>query len=555
LARLQGERRILLKGGVVLTLDRQVGDFARADVLIENGKISTVRPDIATPGEATAVIDAENHILIPGFVDTHSHSYQGILRGIMTNGVLDPDYNRDVQTKLTPAFQPADVYAGVLTTALGLIDMGTTAIIDLSQISHTPEHSDACIRALQDSGIRAVYAYARGLGPATLYPQDILRLQRTYFSTKDQLLTLALGVGLDAKIFAIAREAGVPAVLHMRNDSAGLLALGRAGLLQPGDEYIHCTNLSDDAWQLIKDTGGRVSLCPQIEMSMGHGRPAVQEALDHGLRPSLSSDHGVTIAPDFFTVMRSVFMFQRMQVFARARSGAPNLPRRRRHLAHLVEDRLHMLLLQTDERPIAEALAIRADAVAKAVKYPALFAGGGFRFALAVAPIGDEGRRRQIFGDRRTDAAGNGVALADHERCRRAHRLGGGVGGGEAGIGDVRQADVGTAVAGPVVVAIDAFRDVLDDEPYVVHHRSDRAAGRRRLFVGGSDRAAARWRASRPGATIHTAGVGAAHAGEDLLVGRSAANSLPFNNHEQVSGYLPRPWTGMASSQCRPCHP
>jgi 5-methylthioadenosine/S-adenosylhomocysteine deaminase len=241
------------------------------------------------------VIDAENHILIPGFVDTHSHSYQGILRGIMTNGVLDPDYNRDVQTKLTPAFQPADVYAGVLTTALGLIDMGATAIIDLSQISHTPEHSDACIRALQDSGIRAVYAYARGLGPATLYPQDILRLQRTYFSTKDQLLTLALGVGLDAKIFAIAREAGVPAVLHMRNDSAGLLALGRAGLLQPGDEYIHCTNLSDDAWQLIKDTGGRVSLCPQIEM-------------------------------DFFTVMRSVFMFQRMQVFARARSGARNLP-------------------------------------------------------------------------------------------------------------------------------------------------------------------------------------------------------------------------------------
>jgi 5-methylthioadenosine/S-adenosylhomocysteine deaminase len=35
---------------------------------------------------------------------------------------------------------------------------------------------------------------------------------------------------------------------------------------------------------------------------------------------------GVTIAPDFLTVMRSVFMFQRMQVFARARSGARNLP-------------------------------------------------------------------------------------------------------------------------------------------------------------------------------------------------------------------------------------
>jgi cytosine/adenosine deaminase-related metal-dependent hydrolase len=326
LAHLQGRHRILLKGGVVLTLDRQVGDFAQADVLIEDGKISAVGPNIAVSTEAAAVIDTANHILIPGFVDTHSHSYQGILRGIMTNGVLDPDYNRDVQTNLTPAFQPADVYAGVLMTALGLIDMGTTAIVDLSQISHTPEHSDACIRALQDSGIRALYAYSRGLGPATKYPQDVLRLQRAYFSATDQLLTLALGIGLDAKAFGVARDAGVPAVLHMRNDSAGLLALGHTGLLRPGDEYIHCTNLSDDAWRLIKDTGGHVSLCPQIEMSMGHGMPAVQDALDHGLRPSLSSDHSVSIAPDFFTVMRTVFTFQRMQIFARARSGAQDLP-------------------------------------------------------------------------------------------------------------------------------------------------------------------------------------------------------------------------------------
>jgi 5-methylthioadenosine/S-adenosylhomocysteine deaminase len=326
LARVQGQRRILFKGGIVLTLDPQVGDFAHADVLIEDGKISAVGPNIAVAEETAVVIDAANHILIPGFVDTHSHSYQGILRGIMTNGVLDPDYNRDIQAKLTPAFQPDDVYAGVLVTALGLIDMGTTAIIDLSQISHTPEHSDACIRALQDSGIRAVYGYSRGLGPATQYPQDILRLQRSYFSSKDQLLTLALGVALDAKAFAAARDAGVPAVLHMRNNSEGLLALGRAGLLRPGDEYVHCTNLSGDTWRLIKDTGGHVSLCPQIEMSMGHGMPAVQDALDHGLRPSLSSDHSVTIASDLFTVMRTVFTFQRMQIFARARTGAQNLP-------------------------------------------------------------------------------------------------------------------------------------------------------------------------------------------------------------------------------------
>jgi 5-methylthioadenosine/S-adenosylhomocysteine deaminase len=328
LRRLQAQRRILIKGGVVLTLDRRIGDFAQADVLIEDGKIREVRPNIAVSAEAAAVIDAANRIVIPGFIDTHSHSYQGLLRNIMPNGLLNPDYNRDVQRTLTPVYEPEDAYAGELITALGMIDMGTTAIVDISQVSHSPEHSNACIRALQDAGIRAVFSYHRGAGPRARYPQDIMRLQRTYFSSKDQLLTLALTTGLDAKLYALAREVGVPAVLHLVGQDLGepLLELGRAGLLRPGDEYIHCLGLNDAAWRLIKDTGGRVSLCTQIDMAMGHGTPTIQDALDHGLRPSLSSDHGVEIAQDFFTIMRSTFTFQRNQLFQRARNGEQNLP-------------------------------------------------------------------------------------------------------------------------------------------------------------------------------------------------------------------------------------
>ena len=328
LARVQGERRILLKGGVVLTLDRQVGDFAQADVLVEGGKIREVRPNIEVSRDAVAVIDAANRIVIPGFVDTHSHSYQGLLRNILVNGLLNPDYNRDIQNILTPAYQATDAYAGMLVTALGFIDMGTTAIVDISQVSHTPEHSDACIRALQESGIRAVFAYHRGAGPAAQYPQDIKRLQRTYFSSKDQLLTLALTANLNANVFALAREVGVPVVQHLvGNDlSAPLIELGRAGLLRPGDEYIHCLGIDDAAWRLIKDSGGHVSICAPIDMAMGHGMPAIQETLDHGLRPSLSSDHGVTIAQDFFTVMRSTFTLQRLLILQRARKGEQNLP-------------------------------------------------------------------------------------------------------------------------------------------------------------------------------------------------------------------------------------
>ena len=328
LARMQGQRRILLRGGVVLTLDRGIGDFAQADVLIENGKIREVRPNISVSGDDAAVIDATNRVVVPGFIDTHHHFYQGLLRNILTNGLLNPDYSRDIGNTLTPAYAPADAYAGVLVTALGMIDMGTTTAVDTSQVSHTPEHSDACIRALQESGIRAVYAYWRGSGPDMRYPQDIGRLQRTYFSSQDQLLTLTLGAVLDAKVFAYAREVGVRTVCHgvSNNTERTLLELGRAGLLRPGDEYIHCTHLSDTAWRLLKDTGAQISIAAPIEMAMGHGLPPIQAALDHGIRPSLSSDVDATMAQDPFTIMRAAFTLQRLMLLQRARGGEQNLP-------------------------------------------------------------------------------------------------------------------------------------------------------------------------------------------------------------------------------------
>src|SRR5262249_14710664 len=152
----------------------------------------------------------------------------------------------DVIGTLTPAFTPADAYIGMLSTALGMIEMGTTAVVDVSQVNSTPEHSDALISALQDSGLRAVFAYSDRNGPRVQSPQEISRLQRTYFNSKNQLLTLALGAPHDRKMFALAREVGVPIVTHVRNvlpqrnDGEKLLQLSRSGLLPPGDEYIHC---------------------------------------------------------------------------------------------------------------------------------------------------------------------------------------------------------------------------------------------------------------------------------------------------------------------------
>ncbi|MDF2117998.1 hypothetical protein PY365_20710 [Roseiarcaceae bacterium H3SJ34-1] len=92
------ENRTLIKNGVVLTMDAGLGDFERADVLVEGGKIAAVRPDLSA---GATVIDADNRIVLPGFTDTHHHFYQSAMRNLLGNGLLD-DYVRDIVAKATP---------------------------------------------------------------------------------------------------------------------------------------------------------------------------------------------------------------------------------------------------------------------------------------------------------------------------------------------------------------------------------------------------------------------------------------------------------------------
>jgi len=70
-----------------------------------------------------------------------------------------------------------------------MIEAGTTTAVDTSQVNHTPEHSDAAIRAHQEAGLRVVYAYSRGAGPRSQYPRDIVRLRRTALSVNSSRVT------------------------------------------------------------------------------------------------------------------------------------------------------------------------------------------------------------------------------------------------------------------------------------------------------------------------------------------------------------------------------
>ena len=105
-------------------------------------------------------------IVLPGFIDTHHHFYQSASAQRAGERTCSRTISATSSGAATQSYRAEDAYIGELIGALRSLDAGITTITDLSQVSNTPEHSDAMIKGLKESGIRAIYAYSRGSGPA-----------------------------------------------------------------------------------------------------------------------------------------------------------------------------------------------------------------------------------------------------------------------------------------------------------------------------------------------------------------------------------------------------
>jgi cytosine/adenosine deaminase-related metal-dependent hydrolase len=322
-----------------MSMDPAVGDFAKADVLVEGKKILAVGPNLHA-GNADE-IDATGRIVMPGFIDTHHHQFETALRSFLADGILindgsgspsaDPTYYEYILLKFAPVYRPQDVYINELFGGLSQLDDGVTTVLDVSQIHHSPQHSDAAIKALYDTGRRAAFGYFESAGgvAGNQYPTDASRIKGQYFSSSDQLVHMImggevyLGDATTQQSWAIGRQLGLQIAAHILSPfgirpimdalAAGTGGTGNTGI-GPDNLFIHMTGMSDTAWQKVKDVGAQVSLAFPIEMNMRHGIPPILKMQQLGIEPSLSVDVECTMTADFFTQMRVAMNMQRMVV-------------------------------------------------------------------------------------------------------------------------------------------------------------------------------------------------------------------------------------------------
>ena len=324
-------QRLVFRNGFVVSMDPEIGEIPNGEVLVEDGVIVDVGRDLGVSDAEE--IDATGMIVMPGFVDTHRHTWQTPVRGVLPCCTLD-NYFAVMLGSVGGHYRPEDVHIGNYAGSLEAMNGGVTTLLDWSHINNTPDHSDAAVQGLKDAGIRAVYAHGVPTGGEWWsfsdleHPEDIRRIRETYFSSDDGLITLALAARAPGNSnfevakhdWELARDLGIRISVHvgMRLTSIHVTHvknINDLGLMGPDTTYIHCTDSTDEELDLIASTGGSASVAPYVEMLMGHGPPPIGKLLDRGVRSSLSVDVVSSVPGDMFTQMRTALVWDRILEF------------------------------------------------------------------------------------------------------------------------------------------------------------------------------------------------------------------------------------------------
>lgn len=337
---MQQSQRTIIENVAVLSLDEQVGELDSATITIDGGRITTIEPTPENPHAAAdhragdEVINGSGLVALPGFVDTHRHTWQSAIKHSYAE--LDPRvYFAEVLKGLGASYQAEDVYIGNKLGSYAALSSGTTTLFDWSHVQNSPEHSDGAIAGLHESGIRAVFGHGWPTSPddswtansVRPHPADIRRVQEQYFRTGslDDRITLAMVLRGPEEASSdvwqhelrLARELGLRISVHTgayaRNaKAAAVQQYADAGLLGTDMTFVHCNHLIDEELKLIADNGGTVSLGIHCEMnSTGVGEIPFHRLLQTGIRPSLSGDTETKCTGDMFTQMRMLWAYHR----------------------------------------------------------------------------------------------------------------------------------------------------------------------------------------------------------------------------------------------------
>jgi len=311
----RGGGALLISGAVVVTMDSERRIFKNGAVAIRKDKIEAVgtTAELKARYPGAEILDARGHVILPGFVNTHVHLSEHIVRSLV------PDDSNDWMSRwLMPIYaslSPEDEYTSAMLAFIEMVKTGTTTFCEAG----TCMHPEAAVEALQRIGLRGILGrWTWDVPPA---PERMKQTTGQALAANEAFITtirklsngnimawpLILGMGTASEELlrgakALADDLGlgmgfmhassIPS-LETRDTILSLRRFETWGLLGSNLKLTHMVYVDDGDIDLLRDHEVKISHCPTAAMKHCKGLSKFgkfPEMVEKGVCVSLGAD-------------------------------------------------------------------------------------------------------------------------------------------------------------------------------------------------------------------------------------------------------------------------
>ncbi len=276
-----------------------------------------------------------DRLVVPGFINGHSHAYQILLRGWADDWPF-AKWRTDALYRVVPRLTPDDVYWTFVCAFAEMLAAGITTVAEFFYLNGAGnEHAEAAIRAARDTGIRIVFA--RTWMDADYAPLEFRESAQTAAERTRSLMERhpeahvcvaphSLHAASQTMVRAAAEFArDANCMLHVHVAEAAyegertLRETGRTpielladlGALNERCVAIHANYLGEDDSRRLASSGARVIHNPMTNQYLGDGICDVAGLRRMGVTIGLGTD--ADVSPSLIAEMRAAALLQKIK--------------------------------------------------------------------------------------------------------------------------------------------------------------------------------------------------------------------------------------------------
>ena len=338
---------LLLKNAVIVTVNPDRAIYFKGAMAVEGNRIAAVGPEdevLAKYPTADRVMDLDGKVIFPGFVNTHNHLFQTLLKGLGDDMVLS-DWLATMTFPAAQYLMPEDTYYGAMLGCMEGVRSGMTTQLDYMYPHAREGLSDGILRAYKELGIRGLFGRGTmnagldfGVCPAITQDvktaeKDLVRLFDTYHNTEDgrikvwvapaalwsndeEMLKMLWDVtnsyksGFTVHVSETPFDRMATSALH---GCEGTDCLEKLGILGPNVLMVHCVYLNHKDVRRSKYYDLKVSHNPVSNMYLSSGIAPIPELLNAGVTCGLGVDGAASNnGQDMIELMKTTALLQKV---------------------------------------------------------------------------------------------------------------------------------------------------------------------------------------------------------------------------------------------------